>query len=129
MMNQDAEAIRRGYEHFNRTGEADLSQFHLEAEIDATGRVFDRAVYRGHEEISQFFAQLSEVWGRQVLEPEDFLAVGDRVVVPVRITAVGKHSGVETVARAGHVWTMRAGKAIRLQIFQTREEALDAVGH
>src|SRR5690349_4007550 len=115
-MGQNAEAVRQGYEHFNRTGRADLSQFDEEAEFDASGRVFDRAVYRGHEEIGEYFAQLSEVWERQVLEPQDFVEADDKVVVPVRITTIGKGSGVETTADAAHVWTIRAGKVVRLQI-------------
>jgi len=124
----DIDAIRQGYEHFNRTGRVDLSLFDPGAEFDARGRVFDRAVYRGHEEIGRYFAQLSEIWERQALEPLDFVAVGDKVVVPVRITTVGKGSGVQTTADAAHLWTIGDGKVIRLQIFQTREEALEAAG-
>jgi uncharacterized protein len=126
MPDETVDPIRRGYEHFNRTGEVDLSQFDPEAEFDATGRVFDPAVYRGHEEIGRYFAQLSEVWERQTLDPLEFVEVHDMVVVPVRITTVGKGSGVETTAEAAHVWTLRGGKVIRLQIFQSREEALEA---
>jgi ketosteroid isomerase-like protein len=123
---QDVDAIRQGYEHFNQTGSIDLSQFDEEAEFDATGRVFDRAVYRGHEEIRQYFAQLREIWERQVLEPQDFVEIDDKIVVPVRITTIGKGSGVKTTSDAAHVWTIRAGKVVRLQIFQSREEALEA---
>jgi ketosteroid isomerase-like protein len=128
MSEQNVDAIRRGYEHFNRTGRVDLSQFDPEAEFDATGRVFDRAVFRGHDAIGQYLAQLSEVWERQVLEPQDFIEVDDTVVVTVRITTIGKGSGIQTTANAAHVWTIRARKVIRLQIFQTREEALEAAG-
>jgi hypothetical protein len=30
--------------------------------------------------------------------------------------------------RAGHVWTMRDGKAARLEIFPEREKALESIG-
>jgi ketosteroid isomerase-like protein len=104
----------------------DLSQFDEEAEIDATGRVFDPAVYRGHDEIGRYFDQLNEIWERQILEPQDFIEAGEAVVVPVRITTIGKGSGVETTADAAHLWTLAEGKVVRLQIFQSREEALEA---
>jgi ketosteroid isomerase-like protein len=126
MSKQDLDAIRQGYEHFNRTGQVDLSQFDPEAEFDATGRVFDRAVYRGREQIREYFAKLGEVWERQVLKPQEFVEIGDKIVVPVMITTVGKGSGIETTANAAHVWTIRDGKVRRLQILQTREEAIRA---
>jgi hypothetical protein len=124
----NVDALRGGYEHFNQTGQVDLSNFDPEAEFDASGRVFDPAIYRGHVEIGRYFAQLSEVWEHQTLEPEEFIVADDKVVVPVRITTVGKGSGVETTAKAAHLWTLRADKVVRLQIFQTREEALKAAG-
>jgi hypothetical protein len=101
------ELIRQGYEDFNRTGRPDLSRFHPEAELDARGRVFDPAVYRGHEEIGRYFDQLDEFWERQALEPRDFVEVDDMVVVP-RITT--------------------EDKVLRMQIFQTPAEAFEAAG-
>jgi ketosteroid isomerase-like protein len=124
----NVEAIRRGYEHFNREGRPDLSQFDPDAELDARGRVFDPAVYRGHEEITRYFDQLDEVWERQVLEPLEIVEVDDKVVVPVRITTLGKGSGAETTSEAAHLWTIRDGKVLRLQIFQTPAEAFEAAG-
>jgi ketosteroid isomerase-like protein len=128
MSRTNEEALREGYEHFNRTGRPDLSKFHPDAEFDATGRIFDRAMYRGHREIGEYFDQLDDVWERQSLEPEEFVELGDKVVVSVTITTVGRGSGVETKASAAHLWTLRDDKVVRLQIFQTRGDALEAAG-
>jgi hypothetical protein len=120
------DAIRAGYEHFNRTGGIDPSQFAPDAELDASTRVFDAAVYRGHEEIGSYFDSLREIWESQVLEPISFEVVDDKVVVAVSLTTIGKGSGVETSAQAGHVWTVKSDKVVRLQIFQSHDEALEA---
>ena len=61
------------------------------------------------------------------MEPHDLIDAGDKVVASVRLVGVGRQSGVETTANAAHVWTFRSGKIVRLTVFQTMEEALEAV--
>jgi ketosteroid isomerase-like protein len=53
---------------------------------------------------------------------------GDLVVVLARYTGRGKGSGVEVDTEGAHVWTLRDGKAVRLEIFADRIRALEAVG-
>jgi ketosteroid isomerase-like protein len=62
------------------------------------------------------------------MEPQEFIDAGDKVVVSVRLVGVGKQSGVATMANAAHMWTFREGKIVRLTVFQTLQEALEAVG-
>jgi ketosteroid isomerase-like protein len=106
----------------------DLAGLTDDFEFDASGRVFDPIVCHGHEEVVAFFERLGEIWERQELAPSDFLVAGDQVVVSVRVTAVGKESGVETSAHGGHLWTFRGDQASGLRIFQSRAEALRAAG-
>jgi len=47
---------------------------------------------------------------------------------PFAYVARGKASGVEVDARGGHVWTLRAGRVVRWQVFGTKQEALEAAG-
>ena len=61
------------------------------------------------------------------MEPHDLIDAGDKVVASVRLVGVCRQSGVETTANAAHVWTFRGGKIVRLTVFQTMEEALEAV--
>jgi ketosteroid isomerase-like protein len=62
------------------------------------------------------------------LEPEEFIDAGERVVVLARLSARGKASGVPLVRRDGMVWTVRDGKAVRLDYFNNPTEALEAAG-
>jgi uncharacterized protein len=67
-------------------------------------------------------------WQDWRCEAEDFLASGEFVVVLCRYTGRGKESGVAVDSQGAHLWTMRDGQAIRLEVFSTRRRALDAAG-
>jgi ketosteroid isomerase-like protein len=53
---------------------------------------------------------------------------GDRVVVSVRHRGRGKISGVETDQAFAMLWTLRDGRAVRMEAYPTHAEALDATG-
>jgi ketosteroid isomerase-like protein len=128
MSEENVGIVRRGYEHFNRTGEPDYSDFDPEIVYDVSRRTFDPLVYHGHEGVREFLTLIREQWAAMRLEPQEFVDAGDKVVVSVRLVGVGKESGVETTANAAHLWTFRGGKIVRQTVFQTMDEALEAAG-
>ena len=67
-------------------------------------------------------------WERWYCEAERFITHGDHVVVLTRYRGVGKGGGVPVDTEGAHVWQMRAGQAVRLEIFADRSSALKAVG-
>ncbi len=67
-------------------------------------------------------------WERWQVEPEEFIASRDFVVVLCRYTGRGKGSGVDVETHGAHVWTIRDGKALRLEVFSSRAKALTAAG-
>src|SRR5215213_11494846 len=119
--------VRRAYEHFNRSGEVDFSVLDPEVVYDLSRRTFDPLVFRGHEGVGDFLRLVREQWESRRMEPQDLIDAGDKVVASVRLVGVGRQSGVETTAHAAHVWTFRKGRIVRLTVFQTTEEALEAV--
>jgi ketosteroid isomerase-like protein len=50
------------------------------------------------------------------------------VVVLVHETARAKGSGLDMDMRIAHVWTLREGRAVALQAYVDRAEALAALG-
>jgi uncharacterized protein len=128
MSQENVEIVRRGYEHYNRTGEADYAFLDPEIVYDVSRRTFDPLVYHGHEGVRKFLALIREQWTTMRLEPQEFVDAGDKVVVSIRLVGVDKESGVETTANAAHVWTFRDGKVVRQTTFQTMDEALEAAG-
>ena len=67
-------------------------------------------------------------WDDFRLTVEGFSDADDRVVVPFRVHARGRGSGVEVERRWAHIWTMRDGKAVRFEVTLDPEQALKAVG-
>ena len=64
-------------------------------ELDMSERIFNPAVYRGHEGARQFYGEIAEIWDSWLSEPEQMFESGEQVVVFVRSRGRGKSSGVE----------------------------------
>jgi ketosteroid isomerase-like protein len=64
-------------------------------------------------------------WQDWRCEAEEFVAAGDCVVVLTRYSGRGKESGVDVESQGAHLWTMREGRAIRLEVFSSRAKALE----
>jgi ketosteroid isomerase-like protein len=129
MSQADLETLRTGYEAFNRGDWNAAARFaHPEFELQTADRVPNPGTYRGAEEARRFFEDLFEPFEEMVVEPEEFFERGDQIVVFVlaRFRPTGSSAMVEN--RIGHLWTMREGKASRLQVFPRREDALEAAG-
>ena len=96
--------------------------------IDASRRVLDPIVLEGHDGFRTFIAFLREAWVNQRLELEEHIESGNNVVTPVKLVSTGRGSGVTVHARAAWVATFRGDQIARLTVYQTRAEALEAVG-
>lgn len=46
----------------------------------------------------------------------------------IRIVSTGRSSGIGVVGRAAWVWELREGLAVRATVYQSKAEALEAVG-
>jgi ketosteroid isomerase-like protein len=66
---------------------------------------------------------LSE-WDSWRCQAEDYVRFAGVVVVLTRYRGRGRGSGVELDVEGAHVWRIRDGKAVRLEIFADRERAL-----
>jgi ketosteroid isomerase-like protein len=66
--------------------------------------------------------------GSMWMEPLEFIDAGERLVVPYRFGGRGRHTEIEVEFSFAHVITIREGKAVRVRVYETKEEALEAVG-
>jgi hypothetical protein len=57
-------------------------------------------------------------------EPQEFLARGPYVVVPIRQSGTGKGSALGVEESIVNVWKLRDGKCIELRNYSTIDEAL-----
>ena len=75
-----------------------------------------------------FIKTWGEGFATEHMEPQEIIDAGDQVVVMVDHHAQGKASGIAVGQRFAMVWTFRAGRAVRMDLYRTRAEALEAVG-
>ena len=66
-------------------------------------------------------------WESARLEPHEFIEAGDLVVVPSTQHLKGR-GGIEVVAGATFVWTIRNGAIERVTMYQERQDALEDLG-
>ncbi len=82
----------------------------------------------GVEAFTAYTKGFMEIWDDWRIEAIEYREAGDTFVVEIRRTAVGKGSGLPVDDHAFHVWTFRAARVIRLEVFEREEEALQAAG-
>jgi len=132
MSQENVEIARRGIEQFNRqftsTQELDLDFLAPDVEFDNSGAALDAAVYRGHDGIREFMSLVRGMWTVQRAEADEFIAVGkEQVIASFRMVSVGRDH-IEVAFRAATLVTVGGGKITHLQAFQSKAEALEAVG-
>jgi SnoaL-like protein len=66
-------------------------------------------------------------WEHWRAEADDYLELGDHVVVLASYHGRGKGSGVEIHQQGAHVFELRDGKVVRLEIFASRDKAIESV--
>jgi ketosteroid isomerase-like protein len=96
---------------------------------DTSGLWGDWGVARGHDDLRhawrRWFESFEDV--RWELDGEP-LAEGDDVVTTYRVHVRGRGSGAAVDQRISLVWTVRGEKIARVRAYNTRAQALDAVG-
>ena len=128
MSQEDVDRVRRGMDHWLRTGEVLWEEVDPEAEVHDHD-IPDAGVYRGHDGLRDWTADFSAAFESFALVPLEYIDAGDgRVVLIARLSARGKASGVLVERLDGMVWTIRDGKTVRLDYYGSRAEALEAVG-
>jgi ketosteroid isomerase-like protein len=129
MSQENVEMVRRGYEAVNRGDvEGILARMAPQIRYDLSERVFNPAVYEGHDGVRRMIEDMGEVWDDFHLEPLEFIDAGDKVVVSHLVCGRGKGSGVEVRLPSTIVWTFRDGMAVEARMYRERREALEAAG-
>jgi ketosteroid isomerase-like protein len=129
MSQENVEIIRRGYEAFAEGG-VDFALLDPEIEWHGPHEFPDLAgPYHGHDGVRRYMETLSEVFDDYRMVPEEFIDAGaDQVLVFSREGGSGKGSGAAVQTHpTGHLWTIRDGKAVHMQSYWERAEALEAV--
>ena len=73
------------------------------------------------------FTRLGSEWEGFAGIPDDWLDAGDRIVVLGTYTGKNKATGKSVRAQFAHVWTVKDGKAIRMQQYTDTKQFADAI--
>jgi ketosteroid isomerase-like protein len=130
MSEESIEVAKRGYEAFRQRGVDGILEY-LDPEIE--WRAWSRYgrepnLVRGHEGVRELFSVYEENFSDLRAEPLEFIDAGDRIVVPFRLSGREKGTGEEMEMELVHVWTTAGERAVEVQVYESKREALRAVG-
>ena len=129
MSKENVEAVRRAWEAFER---GDLSAALEAMSSDIVTCVAPpipvAGTYHGREGFLQVTLDWAESFDELGMTGEQFIDAEDKVVVRSLHKSRGAESGVPVETDIWYVWTVHAGKAKRVDIFNDRSEALEAAG-
>ncbi len=120
--------LREAYEAIGREGIDNVSAWDV---IDDDILIHDRPeapdpqTYRGRAGVREALAVSDESFEEFTMAPVDMIGVGDRhVVVVLLMSGRGRGSGVPVEETIAHLWTVRDGKAVALQVYSDPDEAV-----
>jgi ketosteroid isomerase-like protein len=66
--------------------------------------------------------------GGTALEPEEYIAAGENILVLVVLPGVAKQSRAPVSAQVAHFWIVEDGRVRRLEVYLDRAEGVPAAG-
>jgi ketosteroid isomerase-like protein len=129
MPESDLELVRQGFEAL-RDGDFEdlLPLIHPEFELTTPPALAaEPDTYRGPEGMRRYFESFYEAMDQVTFEPDEFIEVGDRVVVPSTLRTRGRTTGIETEQRVVQVWQVKDRLAYRVEVYATVKEAMESL--
>jgi ketosteroid isomerase-like protein len=132
MAEQNIDVVRELFDRVwaRRDVEAAIELVHPDAVFDwSNSRSPYRGVYQGHAALREAAERTWDAWDEWITRFEEVIEIDPETVVVVTfVRALGKGSGVPVEAHGASLWTVRNGKIARAKLFQSKAEALEAVG-
>jgi ketosteroid isomerase-like protein len=128
-MAENAEIVRRVAETWRDDPDAAAELLDEQAVMDwSASRAPYSGVFRGRDEIKGMWRGLGDAWEHFRVEVEEAIEVDPETVLSVNhVRATGRGSGVAVEAHGATLWSVRDGKITRGKLYQSKEEALEAV--
>jgi ketosteroid isomerase-like protein len=132
MSQENVETLKAGIEAINRR-DWDALLEGLDPDVEwypasSTPWAGGATVYRGHEEVRQWFESVAEVFTEVHSEFPEIRDLGDRVVAIGKIRARGDASGAETETTVAYLFEYENEKATRVWSYLDPRQALEAAG-
>jgi ketosteroid isomerase-like protein len=124
---ENVEVVQAALTHFVATGEPPWEALHEDIEV-YDHDIMDAGAYRGHGGFGRWLEDWAAAWSDYTMEPEDFVDAGERVVVFIVQKTTGHGSGIALERHDAMVFEVRDAKIVRLDYYNSRQQALKAVG-
>jgi ketosteroid isomerase-like protein len=123
---ENVDLVRRALEGFI-AGEVLWDTIDAEVEVHDHD-ILDAGEYRGHAGFSRWVEDWSTGLPVISIDLEELIDAGDKVVAVFVLKARPRDSTVDVERRDGIVYRCRSGRITRLDYYNSRDQALEAVG-
>jgi ketosteroid isomerase-like protein len=120
--------VRRIYAAWEKGSPLDSGLLHPEIEWVNPPEAIEPGTRRGVEAFGSAARTVDDTFEGSRVEFEEFIDLGERVLVIGTLRGTGRGSGLEVGRRQGYLWTIREGKATRFQWFNDPADARRAAG-
>jgi ketosteroid isomerase-like protein len=130
-MSENVDLVARAYEAFNREGARGTLPFLAEDVVWDESRLPPRqpGVFHGHAGIMELDRQNTELWRDIRADVDSIVDVGDdTVVASLWARGRGRFTGEEVELSIAHLWKLKDGRAVLVELYLDRQEALDSAG-
>jgi ketosteroid isomerase-like protein len=130
MSTENVELVRTTMKSFNLDG-VDAITDQISPDFETTtppSLSVEPDTYRGPQGVRRWFDAWEGTMDEVRFDVDELVDAGDRVIAVSRMVARSHTTGLEVEQAVALVWTLRDGRAVRLDPYATREEAVRAVG-
>ena len=124
----DLEKLEVLYEEWARGdySRSDIFDADMKVESFGMGEPIEAESYDGFVDVMRNWLA---AWERPIrIYAEEFIPIGNRILVFVRWSGRGKGSGAQIEAEGAHLWTFRDGLVVHYGVYRDRDEARAALG-
>jgi ketosteroid isomerase-like protein len=125
---KNVERVRESYEFVDREHEPDFDLLHPDMLWHTRVDLPDATTYQGHEGAAVLLTEWFGAFDDLGVDVEELIDAGDSVVAVLRVHGHLRGSTQEVDMSETHVLTMHDEKVIEIREYQTKAEALNAVG-
>jgi ketosteroid isomerase-like protein len=127
---QNVEIVRQAIEAANRRAwDEALRNIHQSAEWHPLETDPDQRRYSGPAGVREFWQSWIDIFENFRLETMELIDAGDQAILVARVSGQGKHSGAQASSPLfGAVVQFAEGKILRVKMYPSRDDALQAAG-
>jgi ketosteroid isomerase-like protein len=129
MSQENVEIVRELYQQVNKGGFAAIADFLSPDFTMDSPQGVEASQAHDMAGLQKWFEKMDEIWETLVFDPTEISALdAERVIAVVHTSGRAKASGIDIDQELTHLWTLMDGKAVRLETYSTKREALEAGG-